>query len=742
MQVRSEGATPARCRRRPALPESAQLLTSTNKPLKRKNQIYRSVVVVWLTLSLVSVVLAAATWKELSRRLEANRVMVTTARRVDELLKLMLDIETAQRGFTITGDDQFLAPMGNAEKEVPALLANLRDLARDRPRLLEEIGKLQRQVDLCMASHQEVLESRRNQGLLPAAKLVASREGLLRMDALRQQIDAIQNLSPERAEIGENDTKGQLLRAGLTSLSAGVVGIGAGVYAFWLARIMLGHKERERQLVEARLQAERSSREKSAFLANMSHEIRTPMNAILGFCELLASELKHPRQLQYLHAMRSSADSLLQLMNDILDMSKIEAGVLELRPEPTDPKEICDFLQTVFSEPASKKSIKLECHISEELPRALLIDRVRLRQVLINLVGNAVKFTDRGKVAVQVRGLNLDDRSNITLVIEVIDTGVGIPEHRLDAIFQPFVQAGTHREKETSGTGLGLSIVQRLTEKMGGSVRATSVLGQGSTFRLEFRDVPVSARASSSDPSEASPSLNFDALQPSTIMVVDDNETNRHLVQGIFAGSRHRLVLASDGRDALLKARLERPDVILLDLRMPVMDGRETLPELRKIPGMESIPIIAVTASSLLNDEQELKRMFTGYIRKPFTRQGLFEELAKFIPASPDSSGAAVVSPLPTGRPSPGNAAPELIAILEQMEREVWPEVRATGAFGESRRFAGALMELATVWHCPYLQSYGLELARHADSYALVELEQSLAAFTSVISALKGHRTS
>jgi signal transduction histidine kinase/FixJ family two-component response regulator len=695
-----------------------------------------------LTLSLASVVLAAATWKELSRRLDANRVMVTTARRVDELLNLMLDIETAQRGFTLTGDELFLEPMVRAEKEVPVLLANLRELSRERPRLRGEIGLLQQEVELCLASHHEVLQSRRTQGLLPAVKLVATRDGMMRMDALRRQIDSIQNLSPERAEIGVNDTKRQLLRAGLTSLSAGVVGIGAGVYAFWLARIMLGHKERERQLVEARLQAERSSREKSTFLANMSHEIRTPMNAILGFCELLAGELKQPRQLQYLHAMRSSADSLLQLMNDILDMSKIEAGVLELRPEPTDPKEICDFLQTVFSEPASKKSIKLECHISEDLPRALLIDRVRLRQVLINLVGNAVKFTDRGKVSVQVRGLNLADRSSITLVIEVIDTGVGIPEHRLDAIFQPFVQAGTHREKENSGTGLGLSIVRRLTEKMGGSVRATSVLGQGSTFRLEFHDVPISARASSADTSDTSRLLNFDDLTPSTIMVVDDNQTNRQLVEGIFSGSRHRLVLAADGQDALLKASLERPDVVLLDLRMPVMDGRETLPKLRLLPGMESIPIIAVTASSLLNDEQELKQLFTGYIRKPFTRQGLYEELAKVIRPSAEFNNSNATSALSIARLTPGIVAPELIAHLERLEADVWPEIRAAGAFGESRRFAATLIELATAWNCPYLHTYALELARHADAYALVELEQSLAAFTTVIRALKRQRTS
>ena len=272
------------------------------------------------------------------------------------------------------------------------------------------------------------------------------------------------------------------------------------------------HQEHERELTEAKLLAEHSNQEKTLFLANMSHEIRTPMNAILGFSELLQGDLREPRHRQYLQSIRSSADSLLLLINDILDMSKIEAGVMQLHPEPTDLREICDFLHTLFAEPAAKKGLKLECHAAGNLPHALLLDRIRLRQILINLVGNAIKFTDQGGVEVRVGWEKQQTRSHVTLVIEVQDTGVGIPQDRLDAIFKPFVQAGAHREKEKQGTGLGLAIVKRLTEIMGGTVTVASVPEQGSAFHLRFPNVPISTRLPASEKSAASRGSQFQRI--------------------------------------------------------------------------------------------------------------------------------------------------------------------------------------------------------------------------------------
>ncbi len=363
--------------------------------------------------------------------------------------------------------------------------------------------------------------------------------------------------------------------------------MGAGLIALWLSYVAVRHQQRERELVDAKLQAEHSNREKTIFLANMSHEIRTPMNAILGFSELLQGDLREPKHKQYLQSIRTSAGSLLMLINDILDMSKIEAGVMELRPEPTDLREICDFLHTLFSEPAAKKGLKLQCIVSENLPAALLMDRIRLRQVLVNLVGNAVKFTDKGGIEVRVSWEKQATSSQITLIIEIQDTGVGIPKDKLDTIFKPFVQAGTHRDKEKQGTGLGLSIVKRLTEIMGGTVTVASVMEQGSAFSLRFPDAPISTRLAASEKSSLQEEVDFNELRPASLLVVDDNQTNCELIAGLFVGTHHRLVFGYNGQEAVNMARDIKPDILLLDVRMPGMDGRQALAEIRKTPGLE-----------------------------------------------------------------------------------------------------------------------------------------------------------
>ena len=266
------------------------------------------------------------------------------------------------------------------------------------------------------------------------------------------------------------------------------------------------------------------------------------------------------------------------------------------------------------------------------MPHALLLDRIRLRQILINLVGNAVKFTDKGGVEVRVNWEKQKTSSHVTLAIDVQDTGVGIPQDKLDAIFKPFVQAGTHREKELQGTGLGLSIVKRLTETMGGSVTVASLLNQGSAFHLRFPDVPISARLPASEKSAPSGEVDFNLLRPATLLIVDDNKTNCQLIAGMFTGSHHQLIFGSSGEEAVAQSRELKPDILLLDVRMPGMDGYQALDEIRKVPGLEFLPIIAVTASNLLREDNTLKERFSGFIRKPFSRRELFDELADFLP--------------------------------------------------------------------------------------------------------------
>ena len=701
------------------------------------NQIYKSVVLVWISLSVASVMLAGANWLRLSRQLEMATQATAVQDLVNAIMKSLLDAETAQRGFTISGTEQFLEPLNGAESILPGQFDQLVDLSRKNPPLLKLVTEFRALGEVSMAHQRKAVKLRREQGTKAASDLLKSGEGMAVMDAVRSKVTEIKALRSSLTSAELNESRGKLQQASLTSLVAGALGIGAGMFAFYLSRVAARHQERERSLLEEKLRAEHESHEKSAFVANMSHEIRTPMNAILGFSELLGAELREPRHRQYLQSIRTSAAGLLQLINDILDVSKIDAGALELHLDPTDPREICDFITTVFSGPAAKKGVKLQCRVAENLPRALLLDRVRIRQLLVNLVGNAVKFTDQGHIYTTLTWEKQQDASSrVTLIIEVEDTGVGIPQDRLDAIFKPFVQAGSHSDKERMGTGLGLAIVKRLTEKMGGTVTVASVVGQGSAFHLRFPDVAVSARLPVSDQAEVATPVDFNELNPAKILVVDDNDMNCRLIAGMFDGSHHTLEYGGDGVEAVEKAGSFRPDVILLDVRMPRMDGRQAMEVIRKTAGLEMLPVIAVTASSLIEEERNLREKFSGYIRKPFTRRELFNELSNFIrrrEAAGNGDAKPIAAMARAGQEPMARAWRGLATQLRGLEAQEWPGVRDSLAVNESREFARKLEMLARETNCEPVLGYAQALAHYAETYAVDSLEQHLRSFPALI---------
>jgi len=704
------------------------------------SRFYKTVVIVWLTLSVGSVVLAILSWMELSSRLTDGRRMNAIREDLDEILKLSLDAETGARGYIITGNTNFAEPLRQAVPRLNACFDDLVMQARNDANFLKSVTDLRGQVDQVFDWERRVVDAR-DQSFSRAAGLINAGEGKRLMDQIRERVRLLYDRHTQQLVAIRTQIQTQLYRANLTSLAAGIIGFCAGLFAFWLTQLALRQQKRERELVEGKRQAERSSREKTAFLANMSHEIRTPMNAILGFSELLQGDLADPKHERYLRSIRSSADSLLRLINDILDMSKIEAGVLDLRPEPTDPREICSFVRTLFTEPTTRKNIRLNCHIADDLPRALLLDGIRLRQILVNLVGNAVKFTDHGAVDVRVLWEKQAASSHITLILEVQDTGLGIPQDKLDAIFKPFVQAGAHREKEKEGTGLGLSIVKRLTEIMGGTVTVASVMGQGSAFHLRFPDVPISARLPSSDKLPDAAAVDFNTLIAAQILVVDDNVTNCELIAGMFAESHHKLVFAYSGEEAIDKVRSLKPDAILLDVRMPGMGGSAALTKIRLIPGLELTPVIAVTASSLMEEEHPLREQFSGYLRKPFSKSELFNELAEFLPrkalASPQSNGViAAPARTPAAAAGYGPVPAELLAQLRQLLVSPWPTIRDSVAVNESKMFAQGLEGLGQRWQCPPLAAYAQKLLVDTENYAVTDLEKDLNEFSDLVEKL------
>ncbi|MGH7950392.1 MAG: ATP-binding protein [Limisphaerales bacterium] len=696
------------------------------------NIIYKIVIIIWLALSIGSVVLAMISWWQLSEQLVLARSIIKIRNGFDAIFKSLLDSETGMRGYVITGDKSFLAPFNETETNLPAQFDQLVKQIQANPMIVIDVSNLRAETLMSLNLQQKIVQARaRSFGR--AADLVSAGDDKKIMDTIRVQMGQLQRLETDSRDMLRSKIDSELMHATLTSLIAAAVGLSAGIFAFWLARLTVKQKEREYELMEAKLQAERNSREKTVFLANMSHEIRTPMNAILGFTELLQNDLRLPKHRYYAQSVRASAKALLLLINDILDMSKIEAGVLELHLEPTDLREICAFIQTMFSEPASIKNIRLQCHVAEQLPRALLIDRVRLRQILVNLVGNAVKFTDNGGIDVRIFFEKEQSASHVTLIIEVQDTGVGIPQDKLDAIFKPFVQAGAHRDKEKHGTGLGLSIVKRLAEMMGGTVAVASVMEQGSAFHLRFPNVAVSARLPDSEKLSPNGEVDFNELRPATVLIVDDNETNCQLIEGMFAGSHNRLFFAYSGEEAVAKAREVKPDIVLLDIRMPGMSGYETLSAIRKNAESELLPIIAVTASNLLDEENAVREKFSGYVRKPFSRRELFNELAQFLPRHKNETEVDDGSPMKNWNAASARVPDELLVELKKLMSETWPFVCDSGSINESKSFAKNLETLAKKWQCKPLTAYAQMLLRDAENYAVTDLERHLSEFSTLV---------
>lgn len=393
-------------------------------------------------------------------------------------------------------------------------------------------------------------------------------------------------------------------------------------------------KELADQLVVTRDQALAAAEAKTQFVANLSHEIRTPMNAILGFAELMTRTAYDVRQRSYLDAISSSGRTLLALINDILDLSKIEAGKLELQPEPVSLRELLKELRQILLPGAEEKKLELVIEIAPTVPDYLRLDQTRLRQVLFNLMGNAIKFTEQGGVRVRVSGELDDSRRAFALRIAVTDTGIGIPEDEHERIFQAFTQTSNHDARKYGGTGLGLTITRRIVELMQGKVTLQSRPGEGSTFTVSLKQVPVTdPPASKATPAEAAVELRRFASV--SILVVDDVAMNRSLIAGYFAGTPHALRFAASGPEAIALSLAESSQIILLDVQMPEMDGYAVTRKLRELlPADKQSWIVALTAEAMEGVREKCLAVgMNDYLSKPVRGQDLADALNRYVMA-------------------------------------------------------------------------------------------------------------
>ena len=394
-------------------------------------------------------------------------------------------------------------------------------------------------------------------------------------------------------------------------------------------------KRAEAVMREARDLAERVARARSAFLANMSHEIRTPMNAVLGFVELILDTELSVEQRRALELVRSSSEALLMILNDILDYSKIEAEHLELESIPFDVAKVVHATASLLAVRAREKHLELLADVPPEVPRAVRGDPTRLRQVLMNLIGNAIKFTERGEVLVTVAAVE-PKNGNVLLRFAVRDTGIGIAPEHVASIFKEFTQADSTMTRRYGGTGLGLAISQRLVRLMGGELDVTSTVGHGSEFAFSLT-FPVEAATGPRTTGLA-------ALGGRRILVVDDNQTNRRILREMLAAEGVKVdevSTAAEGLDALRRTRF---DLAILDVQMPDMDGFQLATAVRADKKIAKTRLLMLTSAGQRGDGERCRELgIRGYLTKPLSRADLIEALGTVL-ESADDSGREVVT--------------------------------------------------------------------------------------------------
>jgi PAS domain S-box-containing protein len=496
-------------------------------------------------------------------------------------------------------------------------------------------------------------------------------------------------------------------------------------------------RQYEEELRKAKEEAEVANRSKSEFLANMSHEIRTPMNAIMGFTDVLSQKITDEQAKSYLESIKSSGRNLLTLINDVLDLSKIEAGKMKIDREFIDPFFVFKDIEYLFSLKAQEKGLEFKIITDLNLPMGIEIDEVRLRQILINLIGNAIKFTEKGSVIVNITAFPTSTEY-IDLKMEVKDTGIGIAPEHLETIFEPFTQLENAATKRYSGTGLGLTITKRLIDILGGEITVNSEINKGTTFTVLFRKVPATSQKQQNiemvniDPKKIK-------FNPALVILADDVDNNRKYLKTVMQDTDIEVIESTNGLETYELARAHRPQLIITDLKMPGINGFELLGKLRTDPLTRNIPVIATTATASIEEHEKLKvHQFEGILIKPIQINDVYIELMRFLPHEIIDSDEEKGKGDDISIIAQSDMELRTVkSILENELMEIWKTFEDQQPISEVENFAFKLRDLGKKYNLEILVSYGNRLMTAVNNFDIDLILKILADYPKLLSTFK-----
>ena len=491
------------------------------------------------------------------------------------------------------------------------------------------------------------------------------------------------------------------------------------------------------ELRQATSNAENALRIKSEFLSNVSHEIRTPLNAILGFSQWLHENTPDKQHREYLTTILHSARNLLNLLNDILDLSKIESGKINIDIHPMNYQEVINDIKLVFQQKVEEKGLSMKITTDSTVPDFIFMDELRFYQIIFNLVGNAIKFTRTGHIHISAHAVKTEKNDEVNLVVTVEDTGIGIKENLQKNIFENFKQQNGKDNKEYEGTGLGLAIVSGLLKKLNGTITIKSKPGKGSVFTVTFYQVKV-------DFDEITRVETFRdganmKLAPCKIMIVDDISYNILVLKQLISSDDITYIEAKDGTDALAKLKTEKPDLIFMDIRMPGINGFDATELIKQDKELKNIPVIAFTGSTLKDHNSRINNLFDGFLQKPVFKKDLEAVLKRFLKFSyvtePEIKPAAELQQEISDDCL--KALPKVLEELRNYFRQKWEELKDSLVIFEIESFNDKLKKMAANNSCNLILNYCEELEKGIESFDIELIKRKLDEFPKLIKEME-----